>query len=410
MSERRLRVLVLTSTFPRWPGDSQPPFVYNLSSRLAKRFDVTVLAPHGPNCKSREVWDGMQVRRFRYFWPERLEQLAYGGILPNLRRNRLLWFLVPFFMVSELITAFSVARTERVDVLHAHWLVPQGVVAVLVGWLTRRPVLATCHAADLYGLRGRFRDRIKRWTLARCSHITTVSNDLMEEVRGLRVNPKIPSAVISMGVDTQVFHPIKADPSLAARFGTSGPLLLFVGRLVEKKGVEYLLRAMPRVLSHHPDATAVVVGDGPLGDELRGLAGRLEVLEHVRFVGATPQDELPAYYATATVFVAPSMIAEGGDREGLPVVALEAMASGCPVVASDVGGTGEVVVHNETGLLVRERDPEGLAEAICGLLEDESLREGLSGRALARVRERFDQQVVSDRFGEVIASVGKMSS
>lgn len=406
MSERRLRVLVLTSTFPRWPGDSQPPFVYNLSSRLAKRFDVTVLAPHGPNCKSREVWDGMQVRRFRYFWPERLEQLAYGGILPNLRRNRLLWFLVPFFMVSELITAFSVARTERVDVLHAHWLIPQGLVAVLVGRLTRRPVLATCHAADLYGLRGRLHDRIKRWTLARCSHITTVSNDLMDEVRELRVNPRIPTAVISMGVDTQVFHPSKADPSLAARCGTSGPLLLFVGRLVEKKGVRYLLEAMPQVLRDFPSATLAVVGDGPLRPELEAMSRSLGLEEHVRFLGPVSNAELPGYYAAADLFVGPSILAEDGDTESFGVVFVEAMAAGCPVVGSDVGGIRDVIVDRKTGLLVREKDPDSIAAAIVELLGNPALREHVREEALPWARGRFDQQVIADKYSEVIERVG----
>lgn len=179
MNERRLRVLAMTSTFPRWQGDTEPPQVYNLSARLVQKFEVTVLAPHGPHCKAAEQWDGLDILRFRYFWPERLEQLAYGGILPNLKRNRFLWFLVPFFFVAEFIAAFRVTRSHRFDVLHAHWLIPQGLVATLVGWITRTPVLVTCHGADIYGLRGWIQDRIKRWVLNRCGYITAVSHDLL---------------------------------------------------------------------------------------------------------------------------------------------------------------------------------------------------------------------------------------
>ena len=239
MTDRRLRVLVMTSTFPRWAGDTQPPFVYNLCAKIAPKFDITVLAPHGPKNRSNEQWGDINIVRFRYFWPERLEQLAYGGILPNLKRNKFLWLLVPFFFIAELIAAFRVSRSLRIDVLHAHWVIPQGIIASLVGWVSHIPVLITCHAADVYGLRGRFKDRVKRWTLNRCSYITAVSQGLLEAIRDLRVSSQIPAAVISMGVDTSAFNPGKRDEGLRQRLSDGGPLLLFVGRLVEKKGVRH---------------------------------------------------------------------------------------------------------------------------------------------------------------------------
>ena len=238
----------MTSTFPRWRRDTQPPFVYNLSARLTEQFEVTVLAPHAPDSETAETWDGLKVLRFRYFWPARLERLAYGGILPNLRQNRLLWLLVPFFFAAEFLAALRVTRSHHIDVLHAHWVIPQGIIATLVGRITHTPVLITCHAADISGLRGWLQDGAKRWALNRCSYITAVSQSLLESIRALRVNGQIPAAVISMGVDTNVFHPGKRDEALRKRLGSHEPLLLFVGRLVEKKGVRYLLEAMPEVL------------------------------------------------------------------------------------------------------------------------------------------------------------------
>ena len=407
MSERRLRVLVMTSTFPRWPRDTQPAFVYNLSARLTQKFDVTILAPHAPHCKAVEQWDGLRVLRFRYFWPERFELLAYGGILANLERNRLLWFLVPFFLAAEFLAALRATYSYRIDVLHAHWVIPQGIVATLVGWITRRPVLITCHAADIYGLRGWLRDRVRRWALNRCSYITAVSHGLLEAIRALRVNGQIPSAVISMGVDTNDFHPQKRDQGLRERLCGHGPMLLFVGRLVEKKGVEYLLGAMPAVLQTFPDATLVIVGDGHPRSDLEALAKSLRVDGHVRFVGAVPHIDLPSYYATADLFVGPSIVASGGDAEGLPVVFIEAMSSGCPTVGSDVGGMGEVIVHDRTGIMVRERDPEAIAGAICNLLGDPVLMERLRNEALLWVRERFNQQLLANKYGEVITRVGE---
>ena len=406
MTARRLRVLVMTSTFPRWQGDAEPPFVYNLSARLAQKFDVTVLAPHGPRCKVAEQWDGLRVIRFRYFWPERLERLAYGGILPNLKRNKLLWLLVPFFFIAEFIAALRDARSQRFDVLHAHWVIPQGIVAVLVGWICRTPVLMTCHAADVYGLRGPFQNRVKRWTLNRCAYITAVSHHLLQAVRDLRVDRQIRTAVISMGVDMVHFNPLKRDEPLRHRLAGQGPLLLFVGRLVEKKGVKFLLEAMPAVLQDFPDTTLVVVGDGPLRGELEALAESLQIDDHVHYVGAVPQAGLPAYYATADVFVGSSIVAESGDTEGLPITFMEALASGCPVVSSDVGGASEIIVHDRAGLLVPERNPAAIADGIRKLLSDRPLRDRLCDAGLHWVKERFDQQAVAEKYAAIILRVG----
>ncbi len=406
MKEGRLRVLVLTSTFPRWQGDTQPPFVHHLSSRLAEKFDVFVLAPHAPNSKSVERWGEVQVIRFRYFWPQSLERLAYDAILPNLKRNRLLWCLVPFFVAGELLAALRAARSHKIDVLHAHWVIPQGVVAAMVGWITGKPVVVTCHAADVYGLRGWFKDRLRRWALNRCSYITAVSNDLMGAVRGLGVDGRVPMAVISMGVDTGHFHPGKRDNTLRKRLSNGGPLLLFVGRLVEKKGVSYLLEAMPEVLQDFPQATLCVVGDGPLRRELETLSRSLEIDRNVLFLGALSHADLPPYYATADLFVGPSVVAEDGDTESFGLVFAEAMASNCPVVGPDVGGTEDSIIQGRTGIRVPERDAKAIAAAVRTLLGDAALADRLRAEALLWVRERFDQQSVADRYAHVISGVG----
>ena len=153
-----MRILVLTSTFPRWHGDREPPFVFELCHRLAQAHDVLVLAPH---CRGAAIEERMAahltVRRFRYA-PERFESLAYeGGILEKLRRGRWRFLLVPIFVLGQLLAAVRAVRRECPDVIHAHWIVPQGVIGVLAAWASpkRRPaVLCTSHGADLFALRG----------------------------------------------------------------------------------------------------------------------------------------------------------------------------------------------------------------------------------------------------------------
>jgi glycosyltransferase involved in cell wall biosynthesis len=396
----RKRVLVLASTFPRWVGDTEPPFVYNLSRRLADRFDITVLAPHAPGARKRETMDGVRVHRFSYFWPSKLQKLAYGGMLPNLRRNRWLWGQVPFFLAAEFFAAWRLVRHEDVDVIHAHWVVPQGLVASALSLITGKPVVVTAHGGDVYGAKGGLKDALKRWALRRTTRITAVSRDLASSIDRLMGEPTRVD-VISMGVDTERFQPRPADPGLRKSLG-GGPIILFVGRLAEKKGVRYLLAAMPGVLSEAPDATLVIVGDGPLRGELELQAGELSITHRVRFLGAKPPEELPAYYNAADVFAGPSIVAEGGDTESFGLVFAEAMACGCPVVASDVGGISDLVRNEETGLLVPQKDPAALALAICRVLADETLRARLTRAALTQITDSFSQESVGEKYDAVL--------
>jgi glycosyltransferase involved in cell wall biosynthesis len=398
---QRKRLLVLASTFPRWRGDTEPPFVFNLSRDLASYFDVTVLAPHAPGSKTSERIDDVEVRRFRYAWPERLQKLAYGGILPNLKRNKWLWLEVPFFVAAELFAAWRLIRAEKPDVIHAHWVIPQGIVAGLLS-LSGVPVMVTAHGGDVYGLQGRVQNAIKRWVINRSSRLTAVSKDLKDAMVVL-AGPDMPSIdVISMGIDTDRFHPDNRDPALRERLDISDKMLLFVGRLAEKKGVRYLLEAMPAIVHRHPNVKLVVVGDGPLRQDLEARTRSQCITPNVTFLGAIPQSELPKYYASADVFVGPSIVADGGDTESFGLVFAEAMASGCPVVASDLGGIQELIRNGDTGLMVPQRDPAAIAAAVGRLLGDEGLHRRLARDALRRVRAEYDQALIARRYGDVL--------
>ena len=146
MAARRPRLLVLTSTYPRWRGDSEPGFVHELARRLAVTFEVTVLCPHAPGAARRERMDGVEVERFRYA-PAALETLVPGGgVLPNLKRRPAKWLLLPGFLLGQAIATRRALARLGPDVVHAHWIVPQGAVMALLAALGRRvPWLLTSH-------------------------------------------------------------------------------------------------------------------------------------------------------------------------------------------------------------------------------------------------------------------------
>ncbi len=358
------RLLVLSSTFPRWPDDPEPGFVFELARRLTNRFDVTVLAPHAPGSQTRETLDRVRVIRFRYA-PEAWERLAThgGGILDRLKTHPLNHLLVPPFLLGELVALTRLLRQERFAVIHAHWLIPQGLLAVLALWLTLRrvPLVCTSHGGDLYGLRGFTLRRIMRGVMGRAASVTVVSNVMRKHVLAMGVESAKVS-IIPMGVDLkQQFAPDPSTPRAACE-------LLFVGRLVEKKGLSILLDALALVAETHSQVMLTVAGDGPLGADLRRRAKTLGLSARVNFLGMVAPSRLPALYRRATLCVAPFIVARSGNQEGLGLVLVEALGCGCPVVASDLLAVRDVIRDGETGVLVPSGDPQALAAGISGLL------------------------------------------
>ena len=390
----RPRLLVLTSTFPRWAGDREPPFVYELSRRLAGQFEVHVLAPHAPGARREETLDGVHVHRFRYA-PERLQQLAYdGGILARLRERPWRLILVPCLLAAQALALRRLLARQRFDVLHAHWVIPQGLAALLAGAPRRVPMLCTSHGGDLFGLRGPLARYLKRRVLAQSAAVTVVSEAMREAV--LALCPGQVVDVVPMGTDLSgCFTP----PDQPAR---ASDTLLFAGRLVEKKGVVYLLDAVARLRAKGRAVTLTLAGDGPQRGALQAHAVRLGIDSVVRFLGAVDHAQLAGLFRQAAVAVVPSVVAADGDQEGFGLVIVEAMGCACPVVASRLPAINDIAVDGETALLVPPADPDALALAIARVLDD---TDGAAQRAAAarlRVLERFGWESVGRRYADLL--------
>lgn len=396
----RPRLLVLASTYPRWTGDPEPSFVHDLARRLVGRFDVTVLCPHAPGARTREDMDGVHVVRYRYA-PERWETLVnHGGIATNLKRAKWKYLLVPGFVLAQAWCAWRLVRRRRIDVVHAHWLVPQGLVATLLQWLSSRevPFLVTSHGADLYALKGRWLDRIKTIVAGRAAAMTVVSSAMRERLSELGV-PAEKVSVQPMGVDlVGRFTPPRGEVRLQDE-------ILFVGRLVEKKGVRHLLDAMPAVLRARPTARLRIAGFGPDEASLTSQVAALGLQDCVTFLGAVPQAELPRLYRQAALFVAPFVQAGSGDQEGLGLVLVEAVGCGCPVLAGNVPAVAEVLGEASSQMTIDPTDTGCLAERIVALLSDIHGAQAISRQLRATLLERFDWDGVSRRYSDLISSI-----
>ncbi len=395
----RKQVLVLTSTFPRWEGDNEPPFVFELSKRLGEQFKVMALCPHAPNAKLFETIAGIETHRFRYFLPQ-WQKLAYeGGILANLKKNRLNYLLVPFFLISELFNLVLILRKTRIDVIHAHWLIPQGLIALMACTLApQKPtIVCTSHGGDLFGLSGGLMTWLKKQVIRRVTKLTVVSQTMRAYACSLFNRNDI--EVIPMGVDLlQTFIPLPD--------ARRSPFeLLYVGRLVEKKGVRYIILAMPEILKRHPQAQLLVAGDGPDKADLQKLALATGVASHVQFLGTVNNAALPEFYQRATLFVAPSIVAHGGDQEGLGLVFVEALGCECPVVTTDLPAIKDVVSDGNTGLICKQKDSADLAQKILHLLAHPEQAQTLGRAGRQYVLEHFDWQIVSQRYHALIAAL-----
>lgn len=392
----RPRVLMLTSTLPRWEGDSEPRFVLDLAKQLSDDFDIEILAPHTQGAARSEILEGIKVIRFRYWFP-RWESVAYqGGITWRLRENRARIFQIPLFLCSLAWHLFRrLTQTPRINLIHAHWLIPQGLVAVLVRGLAARrvPVVTTSHGGDLFGLQGSIWKTIKRKVLRESDAVTVVSRAMADTASNLvsGINP----IVIPMGTDlTKTFT-----PQLEPR---TGPIknLLFVGRLVERKGVKYLLEALALVVKRHPDVHLRVIGHGPMQSSLESYANRLGLKEVVSFLGPRLHHELPEYYRQADLTVFPSC-----DQEGFGLVMVEAMGSGCPVIASNLAAVGDVIEDGVSGTLVAPADSVELANAICSAIDEPQGVFVLADAARKFSVRNFDWAASRSKFSELFATL-----
>jgi phosphatidyl-myo-inositol dimannoside synthase len=405
MSERlKPRVLMLTSTLPRWEGDSEPRFVLDLARHLGDEFDIELLAPHAPGAARSESLEGVRVTRFRY-WIPRWQSVAYeGGISWRLKENPLRLLQVPFFLFSlgwHILRRMG--RAPRITLIHAHWIIPQGLVAVLARVLGRHevPLVCTSHGGDLFGLRGSLWTAIKRWVLQRCDLVTVVSNAMAARVREIARDVK--PAVIPMGTDlTGLFTPPVQPRRLPMK------RLIFVGRLVEKKGVKYLLEAMSSVRMQHPDIRLSIIGHGPLRDSLETDVEKLGLREQVSFLGPVPHAQLPAHYQNADVAVFPFVESESGDQEGFGLVMVEAMGCECAVIASDLPAVRDALQNGKTGIAVPPRDVAALAHSIGFLITNPAVAQTLARQGRELAVSRFDWSIIrEDHQREFAGQIGK---
>jgi len=400
------KLLVFASTFPRWKNDTNPPFVYELSKRLTKDFDVYVLAPSFPGAKDYEVMDKMKVYRFHYFIKKYEKLAGGGGILPTLKKNKLYYLTVPFFMAAEYFALKRLVKKINPDIIHAHWIIPQGFVAYLNHKVNKTPYIVTTWGADMFIFKkkGVFVNLLKsiyRKILNNSKKSTTVNKVFLSEMQSV-MNYKKNAIYIPNGADTKLFNPNKKDNSIKKKHKINGPLLLFVGRLAEKKGVRYLIEAIPEIIKRYPKVKLMIVGSGSLENQLKIQAKELKLNKNIIFIGAIQNSQLPKYYATADLFIAPSITTREGDREGFPAVFVESMASGTPILTTRIDGIKEIIEAGKNGFVVESRSSNELGKNLLEILSKKDRLEKMKKYSRKLAVENYDWKILGKRYEEIL--------
>ncbi len=395
-------VLVLTSTFPREDGDHEPRFVAELCLELKDKFNIVVLTQNRPGASSEEYYRGIRVIRFRYA-PRFLEILSETGGIPNtLKSKPLAWLLVPLFILAQLLATRKTIQSCKPTVIHAHWLLPQTLSALgsQVFIKNKIPVVTTAHGGDLYGYRNNLFRYLKRKLINSCTQFCVVSNAMANYAqKSFDINSDRIS-VCPMGVDlATVFTPDKTAKKNEKQ-------ILFAGRLVKKKGVAYLLKALAQLNGQKNKFELVIAGYGPEEESLKNLAVELCIQGQVTFSGSLDHEHLSKLLLQSALCVFPFIESDDGDMEGLGLVVLEAMGCKCPVIVGNVPAINDIVVDNETGLICDPKVTSNLTDAITNLHSDIGLKEKITHNAFKHVHTNYSWPACAERYAKVFEIVG----
>jgi len=320
--------------------------------------------------------------RKTFFAPK--EELLDGLHIIRIYLPRNTVLLYPIFAAFEYFNVRRIVKTKRIDVLHSHYVFPDGFVSRLHPGVPR---VATEHTSGFLERLERGRMLwLYRWVYAGMDHIIAPSDELAEAVRSLGIlEQKI--TFVPNGVDTEKFSPEVPAESIRRQYALAPDtrIVLCPRRLEPKNGVKYLIEAIPAVLQRCPDTGFFIVG-GSYPDQLALLQKRaheLGVLDHVTFTGSVPNADMPQWYAAADVVVLPSL------KEATSIAGLEAMACGKPLVGTNVGGIPYLIDDGETGLLVEPKNHSQLADALIRVLTDDELRSEMGVRAREKAIRQF---------------------
>ena len=304
-------------------------------------------------------------------------------------------------------------RARVAGTIHAHSIktvvfgasVPLGLLAPSLRRLGVTRMVALTHGHEVWWSKVPLFSHLLR-RVARSVDVLTYLGSFTKSAISAALDARDLSKLMALppGVDIENFHPGDKSEELLKRYGLSGKLIILcVGRLVQRKGQDVLIKALSKVRGQFPNAQLVIAGSGNYEERLRALAKKEGVAQSVSFLGRVPFEDLPALFRSADIFASPTRERFAGlEVEGLGIVYLEASASGVPVIAGDSGGSPDAVQQDVTGKVVAGSDIDGLAKALTELLADAQLRAQMGSAGRLWMESQWSWQVIGARFRHLL--------
>ncbi len=397
-----MKICILTQTFPRYKGDNAAPFMAGLAQGLANANNqVFVLTPYTPllEIKNRGSY---KIVSYKYIIPDSLHKLGYSQSLKNdLQLKPIVYLLAPFMYFFGTLALIRLVKKEKIDIINVHWILPNGFIGGLVGFLTGIPVIPTLPGSDVLMARKnaffRFLALLSGyWATA----ITSNSGGLLEDLSKIGVKIK-KSKVIIYGVDPREFKPQKTNIEKLRKtlnIPDQNLVVIGVGRLVEKKGFRYFIQAIPAVVAKYKRVSFVLVGDGAERPLLHNLARKLKVENYIKFTGMIDYKTLVDYNNMADIFILPSTHDREGNLDDQSVAVVEAMACGKPIITSDLPGYRVLIEDKQNGFLVKEQDSQEISKNLIKLIKDQKLRLKMGKKSRELVLEKFSWNAIGKEY------------
>jgi len=367
---KKMAITILTTSFPTSANPSSGIFIARLARHLSSFASISVVTPAARASAPIKMEENINVYTFKYA-PEYFLLLAHqsGGIPVALKNRKWLYFILPLFFISMAYCLYFKSRSS--DLIHAHWSI-NGCIAGIVGLILNKPVVTTLHGDDVTRAKSKLLDRMILWfSLVMSTKVISVNDSFRNWI--IDNYPRFKSKVMTIpnGIDNSfldISHKRIYSPSNA------GIKIITIGSLIPRKGIDVIIRAIGLLKNQQP-VSLTIAGEGHAKKLLQTLVDENDLTEMVHFVGDVNPSEIPELLANHDIFVLAS------HSEGRPSVILEAMATGIPIIASNISGTNELIRDNETGKLFPDNDFHALAQCIEQIGPDYELKKKLGTNA-----------------------------
>lgn len=406
-----MRICILTHTFPRYKNDFAAPFMDGVAEGIrAAGNEVFVLTPFTFGFRRKKSDQKYKIITYKYIYPLSLHKLGYSQTLDNDMELKVIMLLLsPFMYFFGILALIRLIKKEKIDVVNAHWILPNGFIAGVAKIFTGVKVVSTLPGSDVYMAQKNYLfSLMARFATYMSDRVTSNSPQLLDDLVKIYTKDNSRQQIVKKkfspiiyGVDPNVFKPVNKMNKIIRKklnIPDNNLIVLGVGRLVAKKGFKYLIKAIPTILKVNKNITFVIIGEGDQRKLLENLSKKLDLEKNVKLPGWAKYDELIYYYNVCDAFILPSVRDEEGNLDDQSVSVVEAMACAKPVITTDFPGYKIVMRNSKNGYLVPEKDAQKMSQAIVKLISSPKLRNDMGKTSRELVLNHFSWNSIGKEY------------